>query len=220
MIKTYSTRSLLAAVLLLAFVIGAAGQTTEKYSYDAQKKLIPAELGKIYLGMPFKEFVKLFDFKHSNIGDMRFGHLSVMIPLNKGNVTDVHFKIHDLSEKEIAAMSYEETVKATEVVNGETLEFDRTLRRLDPAKAIDKGVLYQIVVTYRPDFDLRSHVIKTYGNKGDVRKPDDEYHFYDIQWAPKTADGLGWLIRSFHEGDGRTLNLIGRIPNTEWDPNP
>lgn len=218
--KTFRSYSGFAFILVIVLAASISGQTTPAYSYDAQKKFIPVELGRVYLGMPFKEFVKLFDFKNSDVGDMRFGNLAVTVPINKGNVTEVHFKIHDLDEEEITAMVYEETVQVKEVVNGETLEFPRTYKRLDPSKALDKGFLYQIVVTYKPEFDLRSHVIKTYGNKGEVRKPDDDYHFSDIEWSPKTADGLLWLIRSLHEGKLRSLNLIGRMPDTEWDPTP
>ena len=47
-------------ILALSFSFAAA-QAKTKFNYAAQKKLIPAELGKVYLGMPFDEFAKQFD---------------------------------------------------------------------------------------------------------------------------------------------------------------
>ncbi len=218
--KTSKSSSRLALTLLVALAVSISGQTTPKYSYDAQKKFIPAELGEVYLGMPFAELVKKFDFSRSDVSDYRFGYLPVMIPFEKGNIREVYFEVHGLSESEIKPMLRQEKGMTKEVNDGKTFEFEKTFDRLDPAKAVDKGFLYQITVHYKPEFDLKSHVIKTFGNNGTVHDPDDEYHFYDIQWAPSTKDGLKWLIRSFHEGEGHSIQLIGRIPNTRWDPNP
>ena len=71
-------------------------------------------------------------------------------------------------------------------------------------------------VDFKPNFDLKNYTVKTYGTGGEVRKADDQYQLFDIQWTKKTSDGLAWLIRSFHEGDRRSLQLLGRIDGTEW----
>ena len=59
-------------------------------------------------------------------------------------------------------------------------------------------------------------MLKTFGKNGTVRKSDDKFRFFDIEWTKKTSDNLLWLIRSFHEGEGRNLQLLGRIAGTEW----
>ena len=67
------------------------------------------------------------------------------------------------------------------------------------------------------EFDLKKYLDGLYG-KGTERTADDPYHFYDTQWVKKTPDGLVTLIRAFHKGDSRDLQLLGRIDGTEWDP--
>ena len=57
--------------------------------------------------------------------------------------------------------------------------------------------------------------MKTFGEGADIRKPDDEYHFYDVQWVKKTSDGLQWLIRVFDQ-ESKSITLIGRIDGTPW----
>lgn len=166
-----------AFVLVIALAASIAGQTKQAYSYDAQKKFIPVELGEVYLGMPFSELVKKFDFSRSDVSDYRFGYLPVTIPFEEGNVTKVYFEIHGLSESEIKPMLRSEKEIVKEVDDGKTFEFEKTFDRLDPTKAVDKGFLYVMTIYYKPEFNLKSHVIKTFGNNGTVREPDDEYHF-------------------------------------------
>ena len=79
-----------------------------------------------------------------------------------------------------------------------------------------KGFIYAMFVDFKKDFNLKNYAVKTFGTGGEIRKSDDESHFFDIQWTKKTSDGLTWLIRSFHENDDRTLQLLGRIKGTEW----
>lgn len=189
------------------------GQAKEKFTYAAQKKFIHPDLGKVYLGMPLQEFAKHFDLSKGAVGDPRFRALSISIPVNKANVDKVIIMVEGLE------MDGRETyLKDEEIIDKEDPNFIGRITRLDAAKAPDTGFVYQISVHFKPEFDLRSYVLKTFGKKGSVREPDDEYHFYDIQWAPKTSDGLGWLVRSFHEGDSRILILIGLMKGTQWDP--
>ncbi len=204
---------LLIAITLSIFAVNLNAQTKSKYSYAAQKNLIPAELGKVYLGMPFNEFAKQFDMKNAEVGDTRFDWLEVKIPVAKGNVTNLTVKVHGLESDEKEAILTEETITKKDEF-GE--EYEETINRLNLDKLTSKGIVYAMYIDFKKEFDLKSYVIKTYGKKGEVRKADDEYHFFDIQWTNKTSDGLDWLIRSFHEGDSRSLQLLGRIDNTEW----
>lgn len=204
---------------MFIFAAAAFAQKAPGYNYDAQKAFIPEELGKVYLGMPFTEFVKNFDLSTSEAGDHRFGYLPFTVKVNRGNVEAVHVKVHGLTGEEQANVLVDDEVAETMNVDGEPTEpWMRKVKRVDAAKVPDKGVVYELTITFKPEFDQRAYVIKTFGDKGDVRKPDDVYHFYDIQWTHKTSDGLIWLVRSFHEGDSRDLRLIGRIDGTEWDP--
>ena len=199
-------------ILALSFSFAAAQKKT-KFNYAAQKKLIPAELGKVYLGMPFDEFAKQVDLKNAEVGDTRFEWLQVTIPFEKGNVSKLTVKIHGLSQDGKKAILRRETVKKKDT-NG--FEYEEEIDRLIPDKIPAKGFVYAMYVDFKPNFNLKNYAIKTYGAGGEVRKADDQYHLFDIQWTKKTSDGLAWLIRSFHEGDSRSLQLLGRIDGTEW----
>lgn len=201
-------------IVLIVFTVAAVGaQTKAKYNYAAQSKFIPKELGKIYLGMPFDEFAKQIDLKNAEIGDTRFTWLQLTIPFERGNLKKLSVKIHGLTEEDKEKILRREIIKEKDEGG---YEFEREIERLIVEKIPAKGFVYAMYIDFKPDFDLRNHVIKTYGKDGDVRKSDDEYHFYDIQWTKKTSDGLLWLIRSFHEGNERQLLLFGRINGTEW----
>ncbi len=202
------------AVLSIVVFSNAAAQERSKYNYAAQKQYIPAELGQVYLGMPFKEFASKIDLKMAE-ADARYGPLQLEIPLTKGNVTMLMVRIHGLDPEESSSILRPDKVmkKGDEGLPDQETE----IQRLDTAKIPAKGVVYSMYVTFKPGFDLKGFVNKTYG-KGEVRADDDEYHFYDEQWLKTTSDGLGWMIRAFYKGDDRTLQLLGRVPGTEWDP--
>ena len=203
---------LLLAVAACATAITA--QTKAKFNYAAQKKFIPAELGRVYLGMPFKSFAKGFDFRESEADD-RFSWLTVKTPFKKGNVEEVIFKIHGLTGREQAAAIRVDKIKVK--TEDSDIEDDREIKRLDPAKIPGgKGVVYEINVRYGKGFDLKTQAIKMFGATKDVYKKGDDYHIYDMQWFKKSADGLVWLIR-YHE-ETNVLQLSGRIKGTEWDP--
>lgn len=202
-------------IVTLSFTFAAA-QKKAKYSYAAQKNFIPAELGKVYLGMPFNEFAKQIDLSKADVGDTRFDWFQLTIPFEKGNVTKLTVKIAGLSEDDKKVILRRVTVKRKDA-SGE--EYDEETDRLILDKIPSKGFVYAMYVIFKKDFNLKNYAIKTFGKNGEVRKPNDEYHFFDIQWTKKTSDGLTWLVRSFHEGDDRTLQLLGRIEGTEWDAN-
>ena len=56
-----------AATFLLASTVIA--QKTPRYSYTAQKRFIPVELGQVYIGMPFKEFASKVDLRNAEAND-------------------------------------------------------------------------------------------------------------------------------------------------------
>jgi hypothetical protein len=203
---------LILAMFILSFININAQQKAD-FNYKAQKNYIPKELGKVYLGMPFDKFAKEFDLKNAEVGDTRFEWLELKIPLVKGNVENVIVRIHGLTEEDKKAVLKRETVMKKDEAGYEYEdEFDRLLTDKIPAK----GFVYAMYIDFKDDFDLKTYVIKTFGKDGEVRKPDDQYRFFDIQWTKKTSDGLTWLIRSFHEGENKSLQLLGRIDGTEW----
>jgi hypothetical protein len=207
------TRSFSAiAVLAFAFSIASA-QPAPKFSYPAQKKFIPVELGQVYLGMPFKQFAGKISLKDVE-ADTRFEPLELRIPYKKGNVTGVAVRIHGLSAEEKAAI-----VKPGRVKDKNDLgeEYERDGELLDVTKIPAKGFVYAMYISFKDDFDLKSYVTKIYGKPGDVYKKGDNGYFYDYQWTKKTPDGLTWLIRCYFN-EGKSLQLLGRIKDTEWDP--
>ncbi len=209
---TISKKVCCAIVLALAVSISASAQKKASYNYAAQRLLIPAELGKAYLGMPLKAFGKEIDLTNAEVDD-RFEAVSIQIPFVKGNVTEMVVKVHGVSDADKESMVYEAKAKK-KYESGE--EYEATVKRLRVDKIANSGFVYAIYVSFKKDFDQKAWVLKTYGNKGSVRRPDDQYHFSDIEWTKKSTDGLTWLIRSLHEGDNRSLQLLGRIPGTEW----
>lgn len=203
------------AVLLLT--AGAStlvdAQTKPAYSYSAQKAFIPAALGKVYLGMPLRDFAKQIDISKAE-SDYRFSYLELNIPFAKGSVTGIRVRVHGLTAEQLEAMHTEETVKK----KGERGdEYEATIKRPRVAAIPAEGVVYSMYIEFQEGFDLKSWAEKAYG-KGEVRAANDEYHFYDQQWAKRSGDGLGWLIRAFYLGKGKSLQLLGRVPGTEWDP--
>ena len=202
----------LVVLMLLSFSLVSA-QTKAKFNYAAQKNFIPAELGKVYLGMPFNEFAKQFDLKNTEVGDTRFDWLSLTIPLEKGNVTSLTVRIHGLTQNDKKEILQRKKVKEKSETG---FEFESEVDRLMVDKIPAKGFIYALYVEFKTEFDLKNYIIKTYGKNGQVRQANDEYHLFDIQWTKKTSDELLWLIRSFHEGKSKTLQLLGRIKGTEW----
>lgn len=200
-------------ILVLTFLVFFSINAQTKFNYEAQKKFIPKELGKVYLGIPFNEFAKQIDLKNVEVGDSRFDWLELKIAFEKGNISNFTVRIHGLTQDDKKQILSREKIKEK---SESGFEYEREIERLLVDKIPAKGFVYAMYITFRSDFDLKNYVLETYGKDGNVRKADDEYHFYDIQWAKKTADGLDWLIRSFHDGETRSLNLFGRIKGTEW----
>lgn len=201
-------------ILLFSAALSAAAQTEQNFSFAAQKSFIPKDLGKVYLGMPFNQFAKQFDLKDAEVGDTRFDWLELTVPVKGESVESLTVRIHGLSQDEKKAVLKTETVMKKD---RDGFEYENDSVKLLIDKIPPKGFIYAMYVVFKKDFDQKSFVVKTYGKDGEVRKAGDEYHFFDIQWTKKTSDGLNWLIRSFHEEDRRSLQLLGRIDGTEWE---
>jgi hypothetical protein len=163
--------------------------------------------------MPFKAFAAKIPLKDVE-ADTRFDPLELIIPYKKGNVTGLTVRIHGLSAEEKAAI-----VKPGKIKDKNDLgeEYERDAELLDVSKIPAKGFVYAMYISFKNDFDLKSYVTKTFGKPGDVYKKGDNGYFYDYQWTKKTTDGLTWLVRCYFE-DRKSLQLLGRIDGTEWDP--
>jgi len=207
------SKALLMILTSVLLASAANAQPAPKFSYPAQKKFIPAELGQVYLGMPFKQFAAKINLKGVE-ANTRFEPLELRVPYKKGNVTGISVRIHGLSAEEKAAIVTPGRVKDKNDL-GE--EYERDGEVLDVTTIPAKGFIYAIYISFKDDFDLKSYVTKIYGKPGDVYKKGDNGYFYDYQWTRKTTDGLTWLIRCYFN-EGKSLQLLGRIKDTEWDP--
>ncbi|HMQ03655.1 MAG TPA: hypothetical protein PKD26_07055 [Pyrinomonadaceae bacterium] len=203
---------LVTSFIALIFVGLSFGQSVSKYSYQAQKALIPADLGQVYLGMPLKDLAARIDISKAEADD-RFEYLQLEIPYEKGSITSLAIRVHGLSEEQTKALLVEESVTKR---SSDGTAYNETVKR-PKTGSISGGIVYAMYIEFRKGFDLRSWAEKAYG-KGEIRPKDDPYHFFDQQWMKRSSDGLGWTIRVFYEEEGRTLQLLGRIPGTEWDP--
>jgi hypothetical protein len=202
------------ASLIVAFVAAASfAQAKPKFTYAAQKKLIPADLGEVYLGMPLKDFAAKIDISKAEADD-RFDWLELQIPFVKGNITSLAVRVHGLSEREKAAMIQTVTIKKRGD-NGD--EYEADIKQLKAGAELSKGFVYSMYIAFKPDFDLKKYLDGLYG-KGSERAADDPYHIYDTQWVKTTTDGLVTLVRAFHKDEKKSLQLLGRIAGTEWDP--
>lgn len=201
-------------LIVMSFLVFSSAQAQKpKFNYLAQKKFIPIDLGQVYLGMPFKAFAAKIPLKDVE-ADTRFEPLELIIPHKKGNVTGLVVRIHGLSAEEKAAI-----VKPGKIKDKNDLgeEYERDAELLDVSKIPAKGFVYAMYISFKDDFDLKSYVTKTFGKPGDIYKKGDNGYFYDYQWTKKTTDGLTWLVRCYFE-DRKSLQLLGRIDGTEWDP--
>ena len=208
------TNLILATAFLLTAAAAAMAQTkAPSYSYNAQRAFIPADLGKVYLGMPLRDFAKQIDISKAE-SSYRFGYLEMVIPFAKGSVEVLRVRVHGLTPEQLDAMHTDEKVmRRAESGN----EYEETIKRPRASAIPAAGVVYSMYIEFDEGFDLKAWAEKAYG-KGEVRAANDEYHFYDQQWVKSTRDGLGWLIRAFYVGKGKSLQLLGRVPGTEWDP--
>lgn len=202
------------ASLIIAYLAAASfAQAKPKFNYAAQKKLIPADLGQVYLGMPFKDFATKIDISKAEADD-RFDWLELQIPFAKGNITSLAVRVHGLSGEEKAAILHEVKIKK-KYDDGE--EYEAAVKQIKPGAVPLKGFVYSMYIAFKPDFDLKRYLDGLYG-KGSERAADDPYHIYDTQWVKTTADGLVTLVRAFHKDEKKSLQLLGRIDGTEWDP--
>lgn len=199
--------------LLALIATSVFAQAKPKFNYAAQKAIIPADLGQVYLGMPLKDLAARIDISKAEADD-RFDWLELQIPFAKGNVTGLVVRVHGLSMEEKAEILREARVKK-EAANGAVYETD--VKQIKPGAVFSKGFVYSMYVGFKQTIDLKKYLDGVYG-KGTERTADDPYHFYDTQWIKKTPDGLVTMIRAFHKDGARDLQLLGMIDGTEWDP--
>lgn len=204
--------SSLFCIAIIVLASAASAQRAPKYNYEAQKKLLPPELGRIYLGMPLRDLVKQIDLSRADIEDFESQEMTLQIPFDKGNVKGFTAKVAGFPYENRDELLSEATVARKTEEDG---EFEIEVKRLILNKIPAGAFVYSFTVFFKPEFDQKAWVTKTYGN-GTVRDPNDRYHFSDIEWGKRTSDGLIWLIRSLHERGERRLMLYGRINGTEW----
>lgn len=187
-------------------------QAQAKYNYQSQQKLLPTELGVVYMGMNLKAFSQKIKIDSAEVED-RFEELALDIPFEKGNIKKLSVKFTGLTAEQKEALV--RTEKVTE--KGEYGEYEREVKRISLKALVAAGKLYEIDVSYNEGFDLKKYVTTKYGKPSDVYKQGDQYHIFDMQWTKVSADKLTWLIR-YHEKT-KVLQLAGLVPGSEWSMN-
>lgn len=207
-------RGIVISCLAGFLAIGLAAHASPQYNYQAQRSMIPPDLGQLYLGMSLRELASKIDLKKAE-ASARYGPLQVEIPFSKGNVTSLMVRVHGLDDGETSALLRPDKVikKGDDVL----ADIEVKIQRLEPSKISAKGIVSSMVITFKPTFDLQSFASKAYG-KGEKHPIGERHRFFDEQWITTTSDGLGWMIRAFYNGKAPSLQLLGRIPGSEWDP--
>lgn len=200
-------QSFLTALIIMAMPSIVTAQAKPKYNYASQQKLIPAELGMIFMGMDMKAFSQKIKIDSAE-AEARFEELTLDIPYKKGNIEKLSVKFTGLTDEQKAALV--KTVKITEADG-----YEREVKRISVSAIKATGKLYEIDVFYKEGFDLKKYVLSKYGKPGDEYKKGDQYYIFDMQWTKVSTDKLTWLIR-YHE-ETMVLQLAGLIPGSEWD---
>lgn len=200
---------ILTIMVLAAMQTNVYAQVKVNYNYASQQKLLPTELGTVYLGMDIKSFSQKIKIAAAEVED-RFEELSLEIPFEKGDIKKLYVKFTGLTGEQKEAMV--KTEKITEKT--EYGDIEKEVKRISIPALLASGKLYEVSIFYKEGFDLKKYVLAKYGKPDEVYKKEDQYHFFDMQWGKATIDKLLWLIR-FHE-ETRSLQLAGRIPGSEW----
>lgn len=199
-------------VILLLVVIWQTplqAQVKSKYNYASQQKLLPSELGAVFMGMDIRSFSQKIKITTAEVDD-QFEELSLEIPFQKAGISKLSVKFMGISGEK------KETLVKTEhiVEKGAYGDVEKDVKRVDMSALKAAGQLYEISIFYEEGFNLKKYVLAKYGKPDTEYKKGDEYHFFDMQWGKSSADKLSWLIR-FH-AETRVLQLAGRIPGSEW----
>ncbi|MBL7700776.1 MAG: hypothetical protein JNM14_00880 [Ferruginibacter sp.] len=198
-----------AAFIIMALPLTGKAQVKPKYNYASQQKLIPAELGVIFMGMDIKAFSQKIKINAAEAED-RFEELKLIIPFNKNNIEKVEVKFTGLGEEQKAKL-----VKTEKIVEKtEYGDLEREVKRISMPALMTAGKLYEIDIFFKEGADLKKYVVAKFGKPDEVYKKGDQYHFFDMQWTKITSDKLVWLIRYYEET--RALMLAGRISGSEW----
>lgn len=200
------------SLLVFAVATPMFGQRAPKYSYAAQSKLMPKDLGKVYIGMPLRDFAKQIDISKSYVEDDRFEELRLHIPFAKGNITSLIVQVAGFPvDGRSGAFSDAKIMRQED--DGEEYELD--VKRPIVGKIPASAFVYVYSIGFKSTFDQKVYVTQLYG-KGTERDPAAQHSFSDIEWVKTTSDGLKWLIRSNHDNGKRNLTLYGRVKGTEW----
>jgi hypothetical protein len=200
---------ILPLVSLAAIQITVHAQVSVKYNYTSQQKLLPTELGAIYMGMDLKAFSQKIKIAAAEVND-QFEELTLDIPFEKSNIKKLSVKFTGLTAEQKTAL-----VKTEKIIEkGEYGDYEREVKHIVVPALMAAGKLYEIRIFYKEGFDLKKYVTAKYGKPDDVYKKGDDHHIFDMQWFKTSIDKLSWLIR-FHE-ETKVLQLAGRIPGSEW----
>ncbi|HUF02731.1 MAG TPA: hypothetical protein VMM38_00995 [Aridibacter sp.] len=134
-------RTLLAGAVPLLLAAAAIAQSPGTYRYEAQKAFIPPDLGEVYLGMPFHDFVKKFYIKDAE-ADTRFEFISLNLPFKKGVVDGLTVRVHGFTREQTTAMSKEAEV----TVKTDVGDYTRKEVRIDPSKIDGDGFVYALYI--------------------------------------------------------------------------
>lgn len=201
--------SFLAALIIMVSPITGTAQAKPKYNYASQQKLIPAELGVIFMGMDLKAFSQKIKINAAEI-EGQFEELKLIIPFYKDNIEKIEVKFTGLGEEQKAKL-----VKTEKIIEKtEYGDLEREVKRISMPALMAAGKLYEIDIFFKETADLKKYVLAKYGKPAEVYKKGDQYHFFDMQWTKITSDKLVWLIRYYEET--RALMLAGRISGSEW----
>jgi len=200
---------------LFSFLLVIIGQNTlnaqvkNKYNYAAQQKLLPSELGAIFMGMDINAFAKKIKITAAVVDD-QFEELSLEVPFEKGNISKLSVKFMGFTSEQKEAL-----IKIEKVIEkGDYGNVEKEVKRISVPALVAAGKLYEISIFYKEGFDLKKYALDKYGKPDEMYKKGDAYHFFDMQWIKVSADNLSWLIR-FH-AETKVLQLAGRIPGSEW----
>lgn len=202
-----------AFVLLLAASLCLCMQASTQPTYNrkSQEKVIPPQLGKLFMGMDLKAFQQLIPMDSASL-NIDYKELWVLdIPIKKNNIHSINVKFCDLSTEEKADLQQEMLI--TKKID----DYSYTVpeKRFNINKIAAKGKLYEISIKFDDAFNAEGFLKSFYGPSKDVAKPG-EYYIYDIQWSRRTKDNLGWIIRYFRQSN--RLLLASTMPNSEWSP--
>jgi len=136
--------SMLSVIAVASVQTTVHAQAAPKYNYQNQQKLLPAELGTIYMGMDLKAFSQKIKIGTAEVED-RFEELKLDIPFEKGNIKTISVKFTGLTPEQKQALVKTDTV----VEKGEYGNYEREVKRLAISNIMAAGKLYEVSIVYK-----------------------------------------------------------------------